>query len=56
MEAQKLSWITWSVSDKDETCSILYKSAKSGGNWKQTDLKESGIKVREFLNKYNSQK
>ncbi|WP_163400547.1 glycoside hydrolase family 5 protein [Flavobacterium fluviatile] len=53
MEDRKLSWITWSVSDKDETCSILQKSAKSEGNWKETDLKQSGIKVRDFLRKYN---
>ena len=55
MEVHKLSWITWSVSDKDETCSILKKSAKSEGKWKEEDLKESGIKVREFLRKYNTQ-
>ncbi|PIF30914.1 endoglucanase [Flavobacterium sp. 9] len=55
MESKKLSWITWSVSDKDETCSILKKSAKSEGKWKDEDLKESGIKVREFLRKYNTQ-
>lgn len=56
MEERKLSWITWSVSDKDETCSILNKSAKSEGKWKTEDLKESGIKVREYLRKYNSKK
>lgn len=55
MEAKKLSWITWSVSDKDETCSILKKSAKSDGKWKDEDLKESGIKVREYLRKYNKE-
>lgn len=55
MEAKKLSWITWSVSDKDETCSVLKKSAKSEGKWKEEDLKESGLKVREFLRKYNTQ-
>lgn len=53
MEARKLSWITWSVSDKDETCSVLKKSAKSEGKWKMEDLKESGIKAREYLRKYN---
>jgi endoglucanase len=53
MEKNKLSWITWSVSDKDETCSILKKSASSKGNWKDKDLKESGLKVRELLKKYN---
>ena len=55
MENRKLSWVTWSVSDKIETCSILKKSAKSEGNWKEEDLNESGIKVREFLRKYNTQ-
>ncbi|WP_428232683.1 glycoside hydrolase family 5 protein [Flavobacterium sp.] len=54
MEARKLSWITWSISDKDETCSILKESAKSEGKWKDDDLKESGIKVRELLRKYNT--
>jgi endoglucanase len=52
MEARKLSWITWSVSDKEESCSILKKSANSDGNWKEEDLKESGIKVRKLLRKY----
>lgn len=56
MEERKISWITWSVSDKDETCSILKKSASSSGNWKNEDLKESGLKVREFLRKYNTEK
>jgi endoglucanase len=53
MDARKLSWITWSVSDKDETCSVLQKSAASDGNWKDSDLKESGIKTREYLKKYD---
>jgi endoglucanase len=54
MEKNQLSWITWSVSDKDETCSVLKPSAASEGSWKESDLKESGIKTREFLRKYNS--
>lgn len=52
-EKNKVSWITWSVSDKNETCSVLQPSASSGGNWKDSDLKESGTKTREFLRKYN---
>ncbi|UOG73722.1 glycoside hydrolase family 5 protein [Hymenobacter tibetensis] len=56
MEANKVSWITWSVSDKDETCSILKKTAASTGKWKDEDLKESGLKVREYLRKYNVEK
>ncbi len=54
MEANQLSWITWSVSDKDETCSVLKKSAASDGNWSASDLKESGIRTREYLRKYNA--
>jgi endoglucanase len=51
-EQNKISWITWSVSDKDETCSVLQKSASSEGNWKKEDLKESGILARELIRKY----
>jgi endoglucanase len=54
MEANQLSWITWSVSDKNETCSVLKTSAASDGKWKESDLKESGIKTREYLRKYNT--
>lgn len=50
-EQHKISWVTWSVSDKDETCSVLQRSASSDGGWKDEDLKESGIKVREILRK-----
>lgn len=54
MEQRGISWVVWSVSDKDETCSILKKSAKSDGHWKTEDLKESGIRTREYLRFYNS--
>jgi endoglucanase len=53
METRGLSWITWSVSDKDETCSMLQKSAASNGNWKENDLKESGVKTRAYLKALN---
>jgi endoglucanase len=56
METRKLSWITWSISDKDETCSMLKKSARSEGNWQDNDLKESGLLVRNYLRKYNIKK
>jgi endoglucanase len=52
-EENKISWITWSVSDKNETCSVLLPSASSKGKWKDRDLKESGIRTRELLKKYN---
>lgn len=56
MENNKLSWITWSVSDKDESCSVLNKSASDYGGWKKEDLKESGIKTREILRGKNDKK
>ena len=31
MDTRQISWITWSVSDKDETCSVLNPSAASNG-------------------------
>ncbi len=54
-EKNKISWITWSVSDKDETCSVLKKSASSEGEWKESDLKESGILIRNYLRKLNKE-
>lgn len=54
-EQHKISWIVWSVSDKNETCSVLQTSASSGGGWKDTDLKASGIRSRDFIRKYNVQ-
>lgn len=56
MEERKISWVTWSISDKKETCSMLLPSASSEGNWKQEDLNESGLKTREFLKKLNKNK
>jgi endoglucanase len=52
MEKNKISWITWSVADKNETCSILKTTASDTGNWKEEDLKESGIKSREKLREF----
>jgi endoglucanase len=52
-ENKKISWITWSVTDKNETCSVLLPSASSDGQWKDSDLKESGIRTRDLLRKYN---
>jgi endoglucanase len=52
-EKNKISWIIWSVTDKDETCSVLFPSASSEGNWKESDLKTSGIKARALIRKIN---
>ena len=54
MDKHKLSWLTWSVSDKNVTCSMLNTTASSKGNWKKEDLKESGIRTRNYLRNYDS--
>jgi len=52
MDEKKLSWIAWSVSDKNETCSVLKPSALSTGSWKEEDMKEWGKLVKELLIQY----
>lgn len=54
-ESKKISWVTWSISDKDETCSVLRPSAKSEGNWSDSDMKESGLKARALIRQYNGE-
>ena len=49
MSRNEIGWICWSIADKNETCSMLNETADSKGGWKETDLKESGIKTRELL-------
>jgi len=52
MDEKKLSWIGWSVSDKNETCSVLEKMAASNGNWTEADIKEWGRLIKNYLSKY----
>jgi len=49
MQNNHISMVFWSIADKNESCSMLTKSASSEGNWTDADLKESGIKTRELL-------
>lgn len=46
---KKLSWIAWSVSDKNETCSMLLPRASSNGNWTDDVIKEWGKITRKSL-------
>ena len=52
MNKNQISFVMWSIADKDETCSMLKTSAGSEGNWKDADMKESGIKTRELIRSY----
>lgn len=55
MNKNQISQVMWSIADKDETCSMLKTSAGSEGNWKESDLKESGIKTRELIRSYRKE-
>lgn len=48
-EERKISWITWSVSDKNESCSFLVPGASTTGDWPQAELKESARSTRKYL-------
>lgn len=50
-KSNKISLISWSVSSKVETCSMIKPGVSPEGKWKEDDLNESGIKTRELLRK-----
>lgn len=54
MERRKISWVNWSISDKNETCSMLLPRASKDGRWTDDVIKEYGKMVREKLRRYNS--
>ena len=51
MDQRAISWAAWSISDKDETCSMLFPKASSERNWQEDDVKEWGHIVRGELKK-----
>jgi endoglucanase len=51
MDSHKISWAAWSVSDKDETCSMIKDGTSSVTEWKDIDLKEWGKIVKNTLQK-----
>lgn len=52
MDDRQLSWVVWSVSDKNETCSVLQAGASVMGGWKRRQLKASGRFTRKRLRQY----
>ena len=53
MEKYKISWVCWSLSDKDETCSMLLPRATATGPWPDDVIKKYGKLVKGMLLKYN---
>lgn len=48
MDEHAISWVAWSIADKDETCSMLYPSAPDTV-WTDKDVKEWGHIVKRAL-------
>jgi len=53
MEENKLSWCNWSIADKKETSAALKVDNKPNGNWKESDLSESGLLIRNKIKSLN---
>ncbi len=49
MEDRKISWIAWSISDKNESCSMLIPRASSYGEWTDDVLKKWGKITRQTI-------
>jgi len=49
MDKAKLSWCVWSVSDKNESCSMLLPRAAANGNWADDVIKVWGKISRESI-------
>lgn len=52
-EEHEVSVVTWSISDKAETCSMLTPEATDGGPWPEEVVKPWGKSVREWLEDSN---
>jgi endoglucanase len=53
MEANKLSWANWNITDKKETTAILSPGASVRGNWSASALTPAGVYIRKELNRLN---
>ncbi len=51
LERQKISYVCWSISDKNETCSMLLPRAKATGKWTDDLIKPWGHIVKSTLRK-----
>lgn len=53
LEANRISWVNWSISNKNETCSMILPRGSFTGGWTMDVLKPSGVKSRELIRFYN---
>ena len=53
MEKNHLRWVNWSISNKNETCSMILPRGSYEGGWADDVIKPAGIQCRKFLRQYN---
>jgi endoglucanase len=53
-EKHQISWLTWNISGKNESCSLLNPGADPKGNWANQDLSEAGHLVRHRIKNLNA--
>ncbi len=53
MKDNNLSHCNWAINDKLEGASIIYPGASHKGNWKESQLTESGKIAREYIRGWN---
>jgi aryl-phospho-beta-D-glucosidase BglC (GH1 family) len=46
LDSKKISWVNWSLCDKNESSAALTFTAGTKGNWSDNDLTESGLFVK----------
>ncbi|MFT4222810.1 glycoside hydrolase family 5 protein [Dysgonomonas sp.] len=51
MAKNNITWVAWSVSSKNETCSMIKDNSSPISNWTTNDLKEWGVLVKSLLKK-----
>jgi len=51
MKQNKLSWINWNITDKQETTALLKPGASATGGWTGDELTPDGIYLRKLLRK-----
>jgi endoglucanase len=56
MNDNRISWTAWSVSDKNESCSMIKNTSSPAYGWKDNDLKEWGKIIKTHLQTVNNEK
>lgn len=54
LEKNRISWVNWSISNKNETCSMILPRGSFFGGWNSDVIKPSGQKSREYIRFYNT--